>query len=110
IAESDLNDPAMFRSRDAGGYGLTAQWSDDYHHAVHVALTGETTGYYADFAPFDALGIVATRGVFHAGTRSSFRGRVHGVPLDPDTEAWRLVTFSQDHDQIGNRAAGDRLS
>jgi malto-oligosyltrehalose trehalohydrolase len=110
IAESDLNDPVMFRSRDDGGHGLTAQWSDDYHHAAHVALTGETTGYYADFEPLSALGTVATRGFFHAGTWSSFRDRVHGVPLEDDDEAWRLVTFTQDHDQIGNRAAGDRLS
>lgn len=110
IAESDLNDPVMFTAREAGGYGLTAQWSDDYHHAVHVALTGETQGYYADFAPLSALGIAATRGFFHAGTHSSFRERTHGHPIPPDTEAWRLVTFSQNHDQIGNRAAGDRLT
>jgi maltooligosyltrehalose trehalohydrolase len=110
IAESDLNDPVMFTPRDAGGHGLTAQWSDDYHHAVHVALTGETTGYYADFEPLGALGAVATRGFFHAGTWSSFRDRTHGVALGDDVEAWRLVTFVQDHDQIGNRAAGDRLS
>lgn len=110
IAESDLNDPVMFRPRTGGGYGLTAQWSDDYHHAAHVALTGETSGYYADFAPLAALGTVATRGFFHAGTWSSFREREHGVPLGDDVEAWRLVTFVQDHDQIGNRAAGDRLS
>jgi len=110
IAESDLNDPVMFRPRAEGGHGLTAQWSDDYHHAVHVALTGETAGYYADFEPLSALGVVATRGFFHAGTWSSFRGRVHGVPLDDDVEAWRLVTFVQDHDQIGNRAEGDRIS
>ena len=110
IAESDLNDPVMFLPRERGGYGLTAQWSDDYHHALHVALTGETSGYYADFAPLSALGTVATRGFFHAGTWSSFRERLHGVPLDDATEAWRLVTFSQDHDQIGNRAAGDRLT
>ena len=110
IAESDLNDPVMFLPRAAGGHGLTAQWSDDYHHAVHVALTGETSGYYADFAPLATLGAVATRGFFHAGTWSSFRERVHGVPLGDDVEAWRLVTFSQDHDQIGNRATGDRLT
>jgi len=110
IAESDLNDPVMFAPRAEGGHGLTAQWSDDYHHAVHVALTGETAGYYADFADPDALATVSTRGFFHAGTYSSFREREHGVPLGPDTEAWRLVTFAQDHDQIGNRAAGDRLT
>ena len=110
IAESDLNDPRLIAAREAGGFGLTAQWSDDYHHALHVALTGETTGFYADFAPLAALEKAATRGFFHDGTWSSFRGRVHGHPIDPRIPAWRLVTFSQDHDQIGNRAAGDRLS
>lgn len=110
IAESDLNDPVMFTPREQGGYGLTAQWSDDYHHATHVALTGETSGYYADFAPLAALAAVMRHGFFHAGTWSSFRGRMHGVALDDDVEAWRLVTFVQDHDQIGNRATGDRLS
>ena len=110
IAESDLNDPVMFRPRAEGGYGLTAQWSDDYHHAAHVALTGETAGYYADFAPLSSLSTVLRHGFFHAGIWSSFRGRIHGVPLGDDVEAFRLVTFVQDHDQIGNRAAGDRLS
>jgi maltooligosyltrehalose trehalohydrolase len=110
IAESDLNDPVMITPRADGGHGLTAQWSDDYHHAAHVALTGETGGYYADFAPLSSLGTVATEGFFHAGSWSSFRERPHGAPLDPSTPAWRLVTFVQDHDQIGNRAAGDRLS
>ena len=110
IAESDLNDPVMFTPRSTGGYGLTAQWSDDFHHAVHVALTGETTGYYADFAQPDALARVADRGFFHAGTWSSFRGRVHGAGIRPEESPRRLVVFSQDHDQIGNRAAGERLS
>ncbi|GAA2029777.1 malto-oligosyltrehalose trehalohydrolase [Agromyces tropicus] len=110
IAESDLNDPTLILPREAGGYGLTAQWSDDHHHAMHVALTGETAGYYADFAPLDALVKTTTRGFFHDGTFSSFRGRDHGRPIDPDVPTWRLVTFTQDHDQVGNRAAGDRLS
>ncbi|WP_341999022.1 malto-oligosyltrehalose trehalohydrolase [Microbacterium sp. LWH7-1.2] len=110
IAESDMNDARLIAAREADGYGLTAQWSDDYHHALHVALTGETAGYYADFAPLAALVKAATRGFFHDGTWSSFRGRDHGHPIDPRIPAWRLVTFSQDHDQIGNRAAGDRLS
>lgn len=110
IAESDLNDPVMILPREAGGHGLTAQWSDDWHHAVHVALTGETSGYYADFADLGALPKVWTGGFFHDGTRSSFRGRDHGIPIPPDVASWRLVTFAQDHDQIGNRAAGDRLS
>ncbi|MGN8026109.1 malto-oligosyltrehalose trehalohydrolase [Microbacterium sp. 22242] len=110
IAESDLNDPTLILPREAGGYGLTAQWSDDWHHAVHVALTGETNGYYADFAAPDALGKVTRGGFFHDGTFSTFRGRPHGAPIPAEVPAWRLVTFAQDHDQIGNRAVGDRLS
>lgn len=110
IAESDLNDPTLILPREAGGYGLTAQWSDDWHHAVHVALTGETAGYYEDFAAADAVAKVTRGGFFHDGTYSSFRGRPHGRPIPDAVPAWRLVTFAQDHDQIGNRAAGDRLS
>lgn len=110
IAESDLNDPTLILSREAGGYGLTAQWSDDWHHAAHVALTGETAGYYEDFAAADAVTKVTQSGFFHDGTFSSFRGRPHGRPIPETVPAWRLVTFAQDHDQIGNRAAGDRLS
>jgi maltooligosyltrehalose trehalohydrolase len=110
IAESDLNDATLIAAREAGGYGLAAQWSDDYHHALHVAVSGETTGYYADFEPLSALVKVATTGFFHDGSWSSFRGRAHGYPIDPRIPTSRLVTFSQDHDQIGNRAAGDRLS
>ncbi|WP_345802797.1 malto-oligosyltrehalose trehalohydrolase [Microbacterium sp. AZCO] len=110
IAESDLNDPKLILPREARGYGLTAQWSDDWHHAVHVALTGETSGYYSDFAALDALPKAWSQGFFHDGGHSSFRGRDHGHPIPPSVPAWRLVTFAQDHDQIGNRAAGDRLS
>ena len=111
IAESDLNDPVVFTPREAGGHGVHAQWSDDFHHAVHVALTRETTGYYADFEPLAALAKVLTRGFFHDGTYSSFRGRDHGAPIDTGTvPAWRLVVANQNHDQIGNRAAGDRLA
>ncbi|HAN24172.1 MAG TPA: malto-oligosyltrehalose trehalohydrolase, partial [Microbacterium ginsengisoli] len=110
IAESDLNDPRLILPREAGGYGLHAQWSDDWHHAVHVALTGETSGYYEDFAAVDALPKVWTAGFFHNGTYSSFRGRDHGSPIPSEVPTSRLVTFSQDHDQIGNRAAGDRLT
>ncbi len=111
IAESDLNDPKLITSREAHGYGLAAQWSDDFHHAVHVALTGETTGYYEDFASLGALAKVITRGFFHDGTWSSFRGRVHGRPLDTERiPAHRLVVANQNHDQIGNRATGDRLT
>jgi maltooligosyltrehalose trehalohydrolase len=111
IAESDLNDPRLVTPREAGGLGLDAQWSDDFHHAVHVALTGETTGYYADFEPLGALAKVCERGFFHDGTYSSFRGRDHGVPIDTSRmPTWRLVVANQNHDQVGNRAVGDRLS
>ena len=111
IAESDLNDPQLITPREAGGYGLEAQWSDDFHHAVHVALTGETDGYYADFAPLGALAKVMEQGFFHDGTYSSFRERDHGVPIDTAAmPTWRLVVCSQNHDQIGNRAVGDRIT
>ena len=111
IAESDMNDPRLITSREAHGYGLDGQWSDDFHHALHVALTGETTGYYEDFQGLDVLAKVLTAGFFHDGTFSSFRERHHGRPIDRSTlPASRLVTFAQDHDQIGNRASGDRLS
>ncbi|MFJ6114280.1 malto-oligosyltrehalose trehalohydrolase [Agrococcus sediminis] len=111
IAESDLNDPTLITPREGGGYGLDAQWSDDFHHGVHVALTGETEGYYADFAPLTALGKVLERGFFHDGTYSSFRERDHGRPIDTDRSlSWRLVVSAQNHDQIGNRARGDRIT
>ena len=111
IAESDLNDARLVTPREAGGLGIDAQWSDDFHHAVHVALTGETIGYYADFEPLASLVKVCERGFFHDGTYSSFRGRDHGVPIDTATmPTWRLVVANQNHDQVGNRAVGDRLS
>ena len=111
IAESDLNDAKVITPREAGGYGLDAQWSDDFHHAVHVALTGETHGWYADFEPLTALAKVCEQGFFHDGTFSSFRGRDHGVPIDTAAmPTWRLVVCSQNHDQIGNRAVGDRVA
>ncbi|MFF1700937.1 malto-oligosyltrehalose trehalohydrolase [Streptomyces sp. NPDC058252] len=113
IAESDLNDPRLVTPREEGGLGLHAQWNDDFHHALHTALTGETQGYYADFgrAPFAALAKTLTSGYFHDGTYSSFRGRRHGRPLDRTrVSAHRLLGYAQTHDQIGNRAQGDRLS
>ncbi|WP_408638181.1 malto-oligosyltrehalose trehalohydrolase [Nonomuraea corallina] len=108
IAESDLNDPRMVRSLDAGGLGMTAQWNDDVHHALHTAVSGETHGYYADFAGLSALVKVLTRGVLHDGGHSSFRGRAHGRPYT-GVPGHRLVACLQNHDQIGNRPMGDRL-
>ena len=111
IAESDLNDPRLVRSRDAGGYGLTAQWDDDVHHALHAVLTGETQGYYSDFGSLSTLAKAFTGAFVHDGSYSSFRGRVHGRRVNrDDTPAHRFVAFLQDHDQVGNRALGDRLS
>jgi len=111
IAESDQNDPRLIRSRDAGGYGLTAQWDDDVHHALHSLLTGETQGYYSDFGSMSTLAKAFTGAFVHDGSYSSFRGRVHGRRVNPEaTPAHRFVAFLQDHDQVGNRALGDRLS
>ncbi len=113
IAESDKNDPRMITPREAGGYGLHAQWCDDIHHSLHATLTGEDQGYYADFAAAGLTGLahVFCRAFLHEGTWSSFRQRNHGAPVDTRrTPGHRFVAFLQNHDQIGNRAAGDRLS
>ena len=83
IAESDLNDPRLVTSREAGGFGLTGQWSDDFHHAVHAAITGERQGYYCDFGSVRALVKTLTRVFFHDGTWSAFRSRSHGRPVRP---------------------------
>ncbi|MEV6370718.1 malto-oligosyltrehalose trehalohydrolase [Micromonospora musae] len=110
IAESDLNDPRLITPREAGGYGLHAQWNDDAHHALHTLLTGERQGYYGDFGSLQALTDVLTGAFFHTGTWSSFRQRHHGRPVDPRTPGHRFVAYLQNHDQIGNRATGDRIS
>lgn len=111
IAESDLNDPRLITPRDRGGYGLTAQWDDDIHHAIHTAVSGERQGYYADFGSMAALATTLQNGYFHAGTYSSFRHRRHGRPLDKSLiPATRLMAYTCTHDQVGNRAVGDRPS
>ncbi|MEV6691880.1 malto-oligosyltrehalose trehalohydrolase [Micromonospora sp. NPDC051196] len=110
IAESDLNDPRLISPREAGGYGLQAQWNDDAHHALHTLLTGERQGYYGDFGTMECLAEVLTGAFFHTGTWSSFRNRQHGRPVDPRTPGHRFVAYLQNHDQIGNRAVGDRLA
>ncbi|MGW6701682.1 malto-oligosyltrehalose trehalohydrolase [Nocardia sp. NPDC055049] len=111
IAESDLNDPRLITPRAAGGYGLTGQWNDDLHHAVHTAVSGERQGYYADFGSLACLTQTLTHGFFHAGTYSSFRGRTHGAPLRRDlVPGSALFGYTCNHDQIGNRATGDRPS
>ena len=113
IAESDLNDASMVTPVEGGGLGMTAQWSDDFHHALHALLTGESQGYYGDFAaePYTALARTLTGAFFHAGTHSSFRGEDWGTPVDTARiPGWRFVGYTQTHDQVGNRAVGDRLS
>ncbi|HEY2286948.1 MAG TPA: malto-oligosyltrehalose trehalohydrolase, partial [Streptosporangiaceae bacterium] len=110
IGESDLNDPRLVTAREAGGTGLTAQWSDDFHHALHSALTGEQQGYYADFGSLQVLAQTLARVFRHDGSWSSFRGRSHGRPVDRlRIPAYRFLGYLQDHDQIGNRAVGDRI-
>lgn len=111
VAESDLNDPRLITPRDRGGLGMTAQWADDIHHAIHTAVSGERQGYYRDFGSLETLATTLRRGYFHAGTYSSFRGRRHGRPLDTASiPATRLVAYTLTHDQVGNRALGDRPS
>ncbi|MBV9513255.1 MAG: DUF3459 domain-containing protein, partial [Mycobacteriaceae bacterium] len=111
IAESDLNDPRLITSRDRGGYGMSAQWDDDIHHAIHAAVSGERQGYYADFGSLQTLATTLQNGYFHAATYSSFRGRRHGRPLDRQAvPATRLMAYTCTHDQVGNRAVGDRPS
>ena len=110
VAESDLNNPRLITSRQAGGFGLDAQWDDDFHHSVHALVTGERQGYYRDFGSIAGVAKVLTRAYFHDGSWSSFRGRTHGRPVDTLVmPAYRFAAFIQDHDQVGNRAVGDRL-
>jgi maltooligosyltrehalose trehalohydrolase len=113
VAEDDRNEPHLTRSREQGGWALTAQWADDVHHALHVALTGESQGYYADFAadPDEALRRTLSGAFFHTGQWSSFRGGPWGRPVDPvETPGHRFVAALQTHDQVGNRAAGERIA
>ncbi|SDG53108.1 maltooligosyltrehalose trehalohydrolase [Sinosporangium album] len=110
IAESDLNDPRLVTPREAGGYGLAAQWNDDVHHALHAAVTGERHGYYGDFGSMETLAKVLTSAFLHDGTYSGFRGRSHGRPVDRTrVPGHRFVACVQNHDQIGNRPGGDRM-
>ena len=111
IAESDLNDPRLVTAREAGGTGLAAQWSDDFHHALHAALTGEQQGYYARLRLAGRAGPDADPGVPPRRDLVAFRGRSHGRPVDRlRIPAHRFLGYLQDHDQVGNRAAGDRIA
>ncbi len=110
VAESSSNDPQLVRAPAVGGMGLDSAWNDDFHHALHVTLTGERTRYYADFADSvtDLTSGVGS-GYINADRYSEYRGRTHGSASD-DLPRSSLVVFAQNHDQIGNRAQGDRLS
>ena len=108
IAESDLNDPRVVRSWELGGFGLDAQWSDDIHHALHTVLTGERSGYYSDFGTLTDLATAMTRPYVYAGRYSAHRRRRHGRP-PINLIASRFLAYLQNHDQLGNRARGDRL-
>ncbi len=108
IAESDLNDPRLVQSKECGGYGFDTQWSDDFHHALVALLTGDTSGYYADFGEFADLGKALTQAFVYDGEYSEFRERVHGRPVR-NLPGWHFCGYSQNHDQIGNRAKGERL-
>ncbi|WP_226346380.1 malto-oligosyltrehalose trehalohydrolase [Agilicoccus flavus] len=111
IAESDRNDIRTVTAREFGGLGLDGQWADDVHHGLHAALTGESQGYYGDFALPGVLETVLTTPFLHAGSWSTFRGRTHGRPVDPSrVDGSQFVASLQTHDQVGNRRAGDRLS
>ncbi len=109
IAESDLNEPKLVLPRDQGGWGVSAQWSDDFHHSLHTLLTGERTGYYQDFGALEDLAKAYRESFVMDGQLSRFRGRPHGASAR-GIPGRRFVVASQNHDQVGNRALGDRLS
>jgi len=109
IAESSLNDARLVCPQENGGIGLNAQWNDDFHHALHVLLTGEDTGYYRDFGGIEDLARAFRDGYVYSGQYSRYRKRKHGNS-SRQVPARRFVVYSQNHDQVGNRANGDRLS
>jgi len=109
IPESDLNDPRLLWPRDRGGYQLDAQWSDDFHHALHTVLTGERDGYFSDFGAVSQIAKALRYAYVYDGVYSPHRRRVHGR-LAEDLKGHRFLGYLQNHDQIGNRARGERSS
>ena len=107
IAESDLNDPRVVTPREAGGYGCDATWSDDFHHALHAALTGETAGYYRDFGSMRDIATALGQAYVYDGRTSVHRGRPHGRK-PAGLSGHRFLAYAQNHDQVGNRALGER--
>ena len=108
IAESALNDTRIIRSRELGGYGLDAQWNDDFHHALRVLLTGDRGGYYQDFGELEHLAKAFREGFVYAGEYSAYRRRRHGNS-SRHMPAQQFVVFAENHDQVGNRLFGERL-
>ncbi|HYL71812.1 MAG TPA: malto-oligosyltrehalose trehalohydrolase, partial [Candidatus Dormibacteraeota bacterium] len=109
IAESDANDPRLVMERRLGGYGLHATWNDNFHHALHAALTGERTGYYLDFGSLTDVCTALRQAFVYTGQYSPFRRRRFGRSIGEMPLA-RFAGYAQNHDQVGNRAAGERLS
>ncbi len=109
IAESSLNDSRLVRSADCGGLGLDAEWCDDFHHALRTTLTTERSGYYADYRGFDDLVKAFRDGYVLDGRYSTFRGRRHGNSAR-GIHPQQLIVCSQNHDQVGNRMMGERLT
>ncbi|MHB1022742.1 MAG: malto-oligosyltrehalose trehalohydrolase [Acidobacteriaceae bacterium] len=108
IAESDLNDPRIVTPREASGYGMDAQWSDDFHHALFSVTTGEVQGYYQDFGSLKQLAKSVSDNFVYDGVYSPYRGRIHGRSA-AHVSAHRFLGYIQNHDQVGNRALGERL-
>ncbi len=108
IAESGLNDPRVVRDRAVGGWGCDGAWADDFHHAVRTLVTGERDGYYSDFGTLAQLAKAWHRPYVYDGNYSPFRRHRYGAPAN-DVPTERFVVFDQNHDQVGNRALGDRL-
>ena len=110
IAESDLNDPRIVTPREGGGFGMDAQWSDDFHHALFTVLSpGPREGYYADFGSLEQLARRLSRTFVYDGIIPSYRNRTHGRPIGRLSQH-RFLGYIQNHDQVGNRALGDRIS
>lgn len=110
IGESDLNDPRMILPHEKGGHGLHAQWADDFHHSVHALLTGERRGYYCDYGEPSMVAHTLARPFLFEWTRSHHRDRKHGAPIPEETSMSQFVVCVQNHDQVGNRARGERLT
>ncbi|MGH2754430.1 MAG: malto-oligosyltrehalose trehalohydrolase [Actinomycetota bacterium] len=108
IAESDLGDPRVVTGRALGGFGIDAQWNDDFHHALHAALTGERSGYYVDFGSVADIAKATCEAFVYDGRYSRYRERTHGRPTGNLSGA-HFLAYLQDHDQVGNRARGDRI-